>query len=360
MLYVQYVVPDLEYSSAATQIALLAPGLARAGWPAELCAPAGDGPAVRASGVPVTAGPARSPGRWLALRRRLPRPGRGIAHVFGLPALHQFWLATLGTRRPPVVLSLAGRERLTRWDRRCLRVVNTVLVHHQPAADALMAQGIPADRVRRVPLAVGEPPPAPDRAALLGSVGIPPDASVVVTVGRMPDRHRLFQAVWAFEFIRYTDPNAWLLIVGDGPGRAGMEAGAQGLAPEGPRTRFLGDRLDAAAVVGLADVALAPHQWGGANAALEAMAAGRAVVAVNTPDLAALIDDGRTGRLAPARDAVGLASVVRKLLLDPAERQRLGSAAQAQVRDRHQAGTVVQALETIYREEFTSARAGLW
>ena len=94
--------------------------------------------------------------------------------------------------------------------------------------------------------------------------------------------------------------------------------------------------------------------------ALEAMAAGRAVVAAHTPDLAALVRDGETGWLVPPRDATAAASAVRKLLLDPEGRRQLGDTARDHVREGHSVGTVVRAMETIYSSEFTSTRSGLW
>jgi glycosyltransferase involved in cell wall biosynthesis len=175
----------------------------------------------------------------------------------------------------------------------------------------------------------------------------------------MPDRFRLLKAVWAFEFIRYPHAKAHLLVVGDGPGRASLEDTAGGMAPEGSRAHFLGERADLPELIALADVVLVLQPDGGVNVALEAMAAGRVVVAANTPDLAAIIRDGETGRLVPPRDAAAAAGVMHKLLLDPIERRRLGDAAREHVRDHHAVPTVVRMLETVYGEEFTTTRSGL-
>jgi len=166
----------------------------------------------------------------------------------------------------------------------------------------------------------------------------------------MDRRKALLGSLCAFEFVRYTDPAVRLLLIGDGPGRAAMEETARGVAPEGSRAVFLGARPDAAAILGLADAVVVSHPAGGANVTLEAMAAGRPVVAVRTPDLAPLIRDGETGVLAEPGYAPGIAGALRKLLLDPARRQRLGGAARQFVRDHHSVGTVVRTLETVYQE----------
>ena len=386
MPHVQFLLPDLGYTAAARQVSLVAPALTDPGWSSEvypLTRAGRAGPfaeSLRAGGVMVLESTARSPLRWFGLRWLIPTPGRGLVHAFGLRVLRRLRAATLGRRRPPIVLSLTGRERLGRLDRRCLRIANRVLVHHPYAAESLIRQGVPGNRIAVIPPAVrvpldrderlggGESTPPLTRGvrqgegeppASAGGWGRAPGGPLLLTAGSMPDRLRLLKAVWAFEFIRYPHADAHLLVVGDGPGRAALEDTARGMAPEGSRVRFLGERADLPALLRLADIVLVLHRDGGVNVALEAMAAGRAVVAANTPDLAAVIRDGHTGRLVPPQDAAAAASVIRKLLLDPAERRRLGDAAREHVRERHAVATVVRMLETVYLEEFTSTRFGL-
>jgi glycosyltransferase involved in cell wall biosynthesis len=350
--HVFFLLPDLDHAGAAKQVSLLAPGLVRAGWSATVFSLAGDGPfspGLRAAGVGVLSSTARHAFKWLGLRWLIPSPGRGPVHAFGLPILRRVWLGTVGRPRPKVVVSLTGRERLTRLDRHIL-FTSRVLVPHVAAADALMRQGLSAAQIAIVPPAVGDAAPLPDRSAFCHGLGIPPDAPLVASAGRMDRRKALLGSLCAFEFVRYTDPAVRLLLIGDGPGRAAMEETARGVAPEGSRAVFLGARPDAAAILGLADAVVVSHPAGGANVTLEAMAAGRPVVAVRTPDLAPLIRDGETGVLAEPGYAPGIAGALRKLLLDPARRQRLGGAARQFVRDHHSVGTLVRTLETVYQE----------
>jgi glycosyltransferase involved in cell wall biosynthesis len=365
MPHVHFVVPDLDYSAAAKQVSLLAPALVRPGWSAEVSSLAGDGPFVhplRTAGVPVKTGRRRDMRNWIQLRQSIPRLGQGLVHAFGMSALRRLWLATLRTQRPPVVLSLTGREQFTRFDRRILRIVSSVLLHHQQAADALTVQGIARRRIHIVPPAVvcGSGFQPDQSTSPVGNLTYPAGTPLLVTAGRMPDRHRLLQAVWAFEFVRYVHDDAHMLVVGDGPGRAALEANARGLAPEGSRIHFLGSRPDLPAVLGSADVVVVLQSTGGVNVALEAMAAGRAVIAADTPDLAAVICHRETGWLVPSGDAVASAKAMRLLLADSAERQRLGAAAREFVREHHRVDRVVAALEAVYNEAFTSTRVELW
>ena len=365
MPYVQFVLPDLGYTAAAKQLSLIAPAFDKPGWSSgvyPLTQAGRPGPfadALRESHVTVLESTGQSVLRWFGLRFLIPAPGRGLVHAFGLKVLRRLRIATFGRRRPPIILSLTGRECLSWLDRRCLRMVNQVLVHHRHAADALIGQGVPANRISVIPPAVScgtgfQPVQSGGQVGNL-SYGKP----LLVTAGSMPDRFRLLKAVWAFEFIRYPHEEAHLLVVGDGPGRAALEDTARGMAPEGSRVHFLGERADLPALLQVADVVLVLQPCGGVNVTLEAMAAGRAVVAANTPDLAAVIRDGETGRLVQPQDAAAAAGAIRKLLLDPAERRRLGYAARACVREHHAVETVVRMLETVYADEFTSTRSGL-
>ena len=63
--------------------------------------------------------------------------------------------------------------------------------------------------------------------------------------------------------------------------------------------------------------------------AIEAMAAGCAIVASDTPPVTEVVRDGENGRLVPFFDRDAIAAAVGALLADPAERARLGAAARA-------------------------------
>jgi glycosyltransferase involved in cell wall biosynthesis len=68
------------------------------------------------------------------------------------------------------------------------------------------------------------------------------------------------------------------------------------------------------------------------NVLVEAASQRLACVASDLPGIAELIEDGVTGRLAPPGDAAGLARAIEALSREPAERARLGAAAEARVR----------------------------
>ncbi len=96
-------------------------------------------------------------------------------------------------------------------------------------------------------------------------------------------------------------------------------------------------------------IALAPSVWAEpfGIVAIEAMLAGKPLVASNTGGLSDIVLDGETGLLVPAGDADALAEGIRRLLEDPELRARLGQAA-AQRAAEYRASNVAQRVERAY------------
>jgi len=155
----------------------------------------------------------------------------------------------------------------------------------------------------------------------------------VTFVGSFQPWHGVELLVDSFGKVVRQIPDAQLVLVGDGDGRASVaqRVASQGL---GERVRFMG-RLENAQVAGIlavSDVAAAPFPFkesdiiGSPLKLFEYMAAGRAIVASNAP-IHQVIQDGVTGlRVAPA-DAGALASALARLLSDSNLRQQLGARA---------------------------------
>jgi glycosyltransferase involved in cell wall biosynthesis len=122
-----------------------------------------------------------------------------------------------------------------------------------------------------------------DRAEVRQSLGLPADAFVLGHVGRFYRRknHRFVLEVAAELFKR--EPRAWLLLVGDGPDQAEIEALARscGIAD---RVIFTGPRADVRRLLkGAMDAFIFPsHHEGLGMAVVEAQAAGLPCVIANT------------------------------------------------------------------------------
>lgn len=102
-------------------------------------------------------------------------------------------------------------------------------------------------------------------------------------------------------------------------------------------------------------VAIVPSRWPEpfGMVALEAMAAGRPVVASAVGGLQTLVRDGKTGIHVPPGDVAALRAGIQRLLNDPAERSRMGEAGRERAAD-YKASEVVPKIEQIYHEVINS------
>jgi glycosyltransferase involved in cell wall biosynthesis len=147
-------------------------------------------------------------------------------------------------------------------------------------------------------------------------------------------------------------PELPLLVAGDGPARAELErrVAAGGLG----HVRLLGHRPsdELAALVRASRVVVMPsrsYETFGLSA-LEAMAAGRAVIASRIGALPELVEDGVTGRLVPPGAAGALAEALRAAAADPRGFEQLGRAGRARALERYTPDEHHQRLLAVYRE----------
>jgi phosphatidyl-myo-inositol alpha-mannosyltransferase len=148
------------------------------------------------------------------------------------------------------------------------------------------------------------------------------DRPTLLFVGRLERRKGLEPLVRAFTRLKSDRPDLRLLVVGDGPERARCEA----LLP--PRLRqdvtFLGriPHDDLPRAYATTDIYVAPSLGGESFGIvlLEAMAAGRPLVASDIPGYRSVASDGRQGRLVAPGDPVALAEAIAALLDNPALR----------------------------------------
>jgi glycosyltransferase involved in cell wall biosynthesis len=224
---------------------------------------------------------------------------------------------------------------------RALRSVD-LFVAPSPYTAAIVARAL--GETRMVRNGVGA-----DRLAAVPHLG---GTGRIVTVGRLEDSKGPQVLLAALPAILAAHPGARLTVVGSGPMEAELRELARRLAVAAA-VDFAGWQAPAeqAALLATADVAVvpavSPESFG--LTALEAQAAGCAVVASAAGGLADVVRHGETGLLVPPGDPDALAAAVGRLLGDAALRDRLGAAGQRSAAEltipAHAA-----ALLTVYRE----------
>jgi glycosyltransferase involved in cell wall biosynthesis len=142
---------------------------------------------------------------------------------------------------------------------------------------------------------------------------------------------------------------ALFVIVGEGHLRGELEEKRRRLGLE--ETVVLTGWVTSAAEVALPtfDIFFQPSLWEAMSVViLEAMAAGKPIVATRVGENAQVMDDGVDGLLVEPRDISGMAAAIGRLIDDPALRLRLGNAARAKVERRFTVEHMTRAYEDVY------------
>jgi glycosyltransferase involved in cell wall biosynthesis len=174
------------------------------------------------------------------------------------------------------------------------------------------------------------------RAAVRAELGLGEDAPLVIGLGRLVAKKGFGVLLDAWPAVLRAHPRAVLAIVGYGDLREPLERQAAALGVAG-QVRFTGqlERERTAAYVAAADVFALPIVREGVdglpNALLEALGAGRPVVASRVAGVPDVLDDGVHGLTVPERDPHALAAAIVRLLDDPALAAGLGAAARRRV-----------------------------
>lgn len=148
-----------------------------------------------------------------------------------------------------------------------------------------------------------------------------------------------------------------LVFVGEGPlrGSLGGQASAMGLAD---RVRFLGLRADIRNVLAACDVFISSSDYeGNPLAVMEAMAAGKPVIATAVGGVPELLEHGKTGLLVPRGDAQALAGAMSRLLGDEAMRLSMGHEGASKAKRLFDVDAMVEAYERLYRTLLDRQRA---
>jgi len=253
--------------------------------------------------------------------------------------------------------SLAGKQRDGPWAPGHAGALAAI-----EAADAMLFLN-PVDiaAIRRVrgPGAIDELlPPFLDLAAFCGAAASRPPVAPerrsrvqLVTVAMMRPGAKLASYRLLAAALARISPLPWdLVVVGDGPARAEVEAAFAGFAPQ--RIRFVGalPSAEVAAQLCSSDLFLWPaidEAFG--MAFIEAQACRLPVVGGHSDGVAAVVDAGRSGLLVPLGDAEAFAAATQRLVVDAPMRQRMGNDAAAYASARHDLPAAAARIDALLR-----------
>jgi glycosyltransferase involved in cell wall biosynthesis len=273
---------------------------------------------------------------------------RAHAHTLGLIA------ATL-TGRPFVVsrrVAHRPKDGLGSRVKYSSRPVTTIIAISHAVKDVLVQYGVDPSRVAVV--YSGTDPsryrPGLDRARVRREFGVPDDAPLVAKVANFYPGwkgHDVFLSAAAL--IRAALPEARFLLVGKSTDSEAMRAAVHAAGLDAC-VIMAGYRPDVPDVLAAIDVlANCPRAREGLSVAiLEALAAGRPVVATRVGGIPEIVRDGETGLLVPPEDPRALADAVVKLVTDRDLAARLGEGAGRLVREQFTFEKMVEGNERVY------------
>lgn len=197
------------------------------------------------------------------------------------------------------------------------------------------------------------PTPPQEIADLRARLGIPPNAPVVGTAVRFVEEKGLPYLLDAMPRVLAAAPDAYLLLVGDGPLRDALaqQAATLGYAD---RVIFAGFQADPRPYLSLMNAFVLPVPFGSASIGLlEAMAMRRAVIITFGGEGEAVID-GETGLCPPPRDPEALAEAILRVILHPEFERHLGTNARQHIEQFFSSRSVATQLLALYQKALGS------
>ena len=297
------------------------------------------------------------------------RAARKIARRYKPTIMHGHWVipggvtAAAAAPRRPLVISLHGSDvyvaerflpaRLAA--RAAFRRAAFVTACSADLAARATALGADPERMAVIPYGVDTARFQPDagaRGKLRAQLGVPAEAPLVATAGRLVRKKGFEHLVDAMAHL----PDAVLAIAGDGSLRDELRARASAIGVA-ERVRFLGNwsQQDIAALFAGADMIVAPsvrdesgNVDGLPNVVMEALESGTPLVTTTAGGIGGIVEHGRTALIVPEKNSRAIADELARALADPALRERLGSTARAVAQTRFGWDQTIGAFEVAY------------
>ena len=273
-----------------------------------------------------------------------------IVHTFHGHVLHGYFPAPISRLFTLIERALAGVTT-------CI-----VAVSEEVREDLLRLRVAPSERIVVLPLGFdfsGFDASVVERRrrrdAFRDELGIPLDAPVVTIVARLEPIKRVDRFLRVANGVE-TSPQTWFLIVGDGALREQL-LDSDEAKRLGGRLVWAGLRDDMPDVYFATDVlAVTSDNEGTAVSAIEAQAAGLAVISTTVGGMPTVVEDGETGFLLECPDEAGFARSIDRLVGDPQLRTKFGTRGSARARTNFSINRLVADIGRLYRLALASPR----
>ncbi len=189
-----------------------------------------------------------------------------------------------------------------------------------------------------------------DHGELRSRNGLNADDRLVMTAGRLHRQKGFDCLIQAMAVVHTACPRVKLLILGEGEEENNLKKLARSLELT-DRIQFLGLRPDVDRLLHCIDLFVLPSRWEGLpNAVLEAMAAGKPVVATEVGGIPELVVRGVTGMIVPPQDVHALAEAIKALLSDEPRALSMGAAGRERVQRHFSIDAMIAKTEALYQE----------
>ncbi|MGH7770923.1 MAG: glycosyltransferase family 4 protein [Candidatus Binatia bacterium] len=244
--------------------------------------------------------------------------------------------------------AILGADRFLGW----LIMDRVIAISETQREELLQYRVCPIDKIEVIPLGLDLDKfvnCSRLKGELRRELGLSEQTVILGTVGRLVPIKGLTYLLDAIQRVaRSTKIDFCHLIVGDGPLRRDLESRASSLGLE-KRVRFLGWRFDLEKIYADLDVAvLSSLNEGTPVSLIEAMAAGRAVVATRVGGVPDVVENGATGLLVPSKDPKALADALRIILEDANLRSQLGVKASSSVYPKYTVSRLIEDTKNLY------------
>jgi len=258
----------------------------------------------------------------------------------------------------PVVATIHGKNYYGEQLKRRLayrlmsRIAKTVAVSKDLKRFVVSNVGISPGRIRVIYNGVPdfEQPRSEDEAALRRELRVYPNHQIVGVIGSLYPVKGHTYLLQAIPAILKKHGNTVFFFAGRGELEAELKRQAHDLGIQ-DHVRILGFRNDVVNLLGIVDVFVLPSLSEGLSVAiLEAMVAGKPVVASHVGGNPELVVEGETGYLVPPTSPSALSTSIVELLGDEGLRARMGAAGRKRVKALFSLSAMVEQYERLYDE----------